>query len=620
MTALTVGHFFCVYLAVPSLCPTTLCRRCVRAYKEDDSERSTKGGTLSERQHDTHAHADRPSGAASESFVAVLVLAAFAALAMWPLIGQAGWPYNHEELNFSWRVHILYQHMQLGDVWPVWSSRDTFDFGSPLPAMYHKLFNYVAVAFYALSGSMKTALMLAVGLLLVVGGLGVYAAARYLGLGRLVALALGIAFIFANYTTTNWLLRGAMAELTVLALLPFAFLWMAIFVREGRWAVWIGPLLFLMALSHSVIAYYTVWLLTLAAGVALVRGGFKPVVARAFKPALLSVGIFAVCAALAWAPSVYMAGGFDVTNVTSRGYSPEYQLRPLVQYVWNPGWRWGENWQATHLSVQLDQTALAVMVGALALAVWRERRADGSAPDTKGTMAIALLFLAAMVIMVVMQMPMALPLYDAVWGLKYIQFPWRLLGLITTGVLLTIAAALARVHELGPRMAAPTLALTLVVASIVGHGGFSPIQYPFYTDEELDAPPQGVFFLSGVGEYFPTVEGESVTITHERIKAWSAAGGWGGACRGTEPEPPRGETLARRFVVTCAQDGDEVILPVFFSGAEDVVNASGARLDHYRSARDPRIHVRPGKGGSVLTVHLPTYGRVLGRLLGEPPI
>jgi len=78
-------------------------------------------------------------------FNALLYLAVacgFSSLTLLPLY-QGGWPLNHEHDSFANRTIIFAQHAVAGDVLPVWSTLDNAGFGSPQPALYHKLYSIV---------------------------------------------------------------------------------------------------------------------------------------------------------------------------------------------------------------------------------------------------------------------------------------------------------------------------------------------------------------------------------------------------------------------------------------------------------------------------------------------
>ena len=73
-------------------------------------------------------------------------------------------------------------------------------------------------------GSAKAALAGAVVGFLAPGLVGNYRCLRDQGLARLAAACGGVCFALANYSTTNWLVRGALAEFLAAMMLPWVLL------------------------------------------------------------------------------------------------------------------------------------------------------------------------------------------------------------------------------------------------------------------------------------------------------------------------------------------------------------------------------------------------------------
>ena len=85
----------------------------------------------------------------------------------WQLWSRAGWPANHEGIDFAVRTRIYAAHLRYGDLLPLWSSIDNRGFGSPQPALYHKLTYLVSGTGVALGASPKVALVATVWFFLV---------------------------------------------------------------------------------------------------------------------------------------------------------------------------------------------------------------------------------------------------------------------------------------------------------------------------------------------------------------------------------------------------------------------------------------------------------------------
>src|SRR4051794_14233030 len=130
---------------------------------------------------------------------------------------------SHEGPAFAQRTLVYARHLQQFDLVPIWSSADASGFGSPMPLFYHRLFYLLAAPLLLVTASAKSATLVTLAIVLVVGAWGMYRLVRTLGGGALAASVAGVCLIAANYTVTNWLVRGAVAELTAAMIVPWVY-------------------------------------------------------------------------------------------------------------------------------------------------------------------------------------------------------------------------------------------------------------------------------------------------------------------------------------------------------------------------------------------------------------
>lgn len=553
----------------------------------------------------------RPRTFLPPTVFALAGLALTSALALWPVLVRSGWPFNHEKLSFAIRTRIFAQHLEMGDLIPLWSSMDSFGFGSPLPILYHKLFYYLSATGFLTTGSMKVSVVGTLFLLLVAGGTGLFLTARRLGASTTLSLSVSILFLLANYTTTNWLVRGALAEFSATMLIPWAFLWCVTLIRERRWGLWIAPLLFLMLLAHSVITYVMVLIVLLpAAAFLLPNARTSSDLHNAVRPALVSIAIFGVAALPFLLAGLHMAEHFDITRVIERGFSPATQMVPLSFYLADSRWTWGALWDFT--PVEMDRLLLLPAAGLLLTMVILGRHGAVSTAIGRTTLFLLLVF----VLVFLFLTPVALPLYEAIPGLTFLQFPWRMLALATPVLALLIADLAARIEAVGHARPIRVLALAVTAGAFLSYGGFREIQYDWFSEAELEAPLPASFSLTGVGEYFPRVPEPDIEVTFRKIKAWAANGGSDGPCHVAEPDAVQQEVLERTFLVDCPTHA-EVRLPLFFSGAETLSlldpNGRQVPVPHRRTEEDPRVTIALQPGQHRVHIALPTLKRLFWR-------
>ena len=148
----------------------------------------------------------------------------------------------------------------------MWSSSDAAGFGSPMPLLYHKLFYLLAAPLSLITGTIRSADLLVVAGALVLGAYGMYALTRALAASRLAATAPGCVLIVANYTVTNWLVRGALAELTAAMLVPWPLRSFIGALRGGRMSIGLGVWLALLWLALGLCRFPPCFRLSAARG------------------------------------------------------------------------------------------------------------------------------------------------------------------------------------------------------------------------------------------------------------------------------------------------------------------------------------------------------------------
>ncbi len=546
----------------------------------------------------TSAAAGRRAG---RNGTALAVFAATAAATLAPVWNAPGWPSGHDGPMFAQRAHIYARHFADLDVMPIWSSADVNGFGSPMPLFYHKLFYVLAAPLAMLLPSMKTATVVAIVAVLVLGAVGMYRLVRELGASRLAATAAGCCLIAANYTVTNWLVRGAMAELTAAMLLPHLLLYFSRAVEQGRMPAALGACLGLVWLGHSVMAYYAALILAATYLVLASAGAARWSVlhpATAWRP----VVVFALLVLPYLVPMAIVGAQYDLSRFLSPPLHPSYQFRPLSWYLWDRQWTFGHT--VSGLTRQIDLPMLALIgIVAATLATRHHRRADAPGPEAASTRPRLAPLLVPVALCLLLQMPWTEWFYLHVPGAAYIQFPWRLLAVLTPAL---IAVALVLADRLLPHDAR-LLALGGATAwMIAGSGAFVPL-----VDPRLSVDPvtlAGVNF-SGYREYEPVMAPPLADLRGRIADRWAAAG-----CA-YEREAPDAEMIEVRFAVVCAHSG-VLPLPVYASPLHRVSTAAFNRRVRCQALADiPAVcGVTVPAGRTTVVVEEPTMGAVVREL------
>ncbi|HEY3045161.1 MAG TPA: hypothetical protein VGJ39_14105 [Vicinamibacterales bacterium] len=522
-----------------------------------------------------------------------VVLAVATLFAAW---SAPGWPANHEDNSFAVRTLIYARHFSWLDFIPVWSSADSSGFGSPMPLMYHKLFYVLAGALALATGSVKSANVIAVGLLLVAGASGIYLTVRTLGGSRLAATVAGCSLITANYTVTNWLVRGAMAEFCGAMMIPWVLLFFVRTIQSGRLAIGLGVSFGLLWLSHSVLAYYTGLILG-STYLLLLLMRLAPVSAIDPRTAWPSGVWFAVLVGPYLVLMAIVGREYDFSRILTPPFRPIYQFKPPSAYLWDRQWRFGGT--ASGLTVQLDHAVLLLMaIGLGALAI---RKPSDDTGTRWRAVQPALPFLVILALGSFLQLPVAAPFYEWVPGAQFIQFPWRVLAIMTPAL---IVAAVYLADRALPPDGRHFILGGAMIWMVVSCGSFAPLRDPRI---RLD-PPLTHLTFSGFREYEPRQAAPLAEIQTKLSARWKEAG-----CSYETANPDNDEVSTARFHTLCGQSA-VLPLPLYASAAHVVMTSNQPRGEPCMLLPD-----FPGVCGAVIpaaedtvAVKLPNVASVVG--------
>jgi hypothetical protein len=229
-------------------------------------------------------------------------------------------------------------------------------------------------------------------------------------------------------------------------------------------------------------------------------------------------------------------------------YRPQNEFREWLAYLWEQHWRFGRT--ASGLTVQLDHAVLALLIVSLGSLLFRSPSATRTRWDTFHPV-LPLLLLAAFGI--VLQLPVSVSFYQWMPGAAYLQFPWRLLALITPCLIVSAIVLADSALPADGRL----FGLGLVAAwMVVGSGAFAPLQDPRIA---IDPPLlTAISFSSPYREYEPRTA-PPIAETEARLAArWSETGCSYDRAGGDQ------ETTTVRFTTTCGRTAT-LPLPLYAS-------------------------------------------------------
>ncbi len=360
--------------------------------------------------------------------------------------------------------------IRVGDWLPIWSPDFYHGYGSPLFQFYSPL-AYFFTELPVLAGlDIPSALKFTQLLTLFVSGLAMYQlAARHLS--RWAACFGAVLYMVAPYRIVDIFVRHALAEHCAFLWLPLIVLGTERFVTErSRLALATGLLATAgLLLTHNVMAL--IGLPTcVAAGWALgARDWNVRNLLIAALPAALGVGL----ATFFWWPSLSSRALTHAEESLTGGYfSYQYHFTSLPALL-SFGWAFGVSGPgaAEKMPMQIGTPHLLAGLGAL-LVLLRKRRAS-TATDVAQTRWIVA-GIAIMAGATLMCLEMSQPFWAALPLVKYVQFPWRFLGLVIFGAALCGAAIMDYFSALHPRWEVPAFAAGLIAVLAA--------YFPYYSD------------------------------------------------------------------------------------------------------------------------------------------
>jgi hypothetical protein len=366
------------------------------------------------------------------------------ALALWWYWGRA--PHLLSDTTMAiYRAFEVDRSISQGVLYPRLAMDFNFTYGAPLLQYRPPLVHYVIPLFYWLGLGWIDAAKVTASIELLLAGIGMYVYARWLfspadpkgGLGsdsgfrgRLPALISAAAYLFAPYLLLDIQERGAIGEAAALAVLPWLFWAMHRTLKsEGHLWPWLGALFSaLLILAHNIIALFAIPIMLLYLCLLAWRGKAWrqiPVVLAALAGGLSLSAFY-------WMPAL-LERGYAQIESHMLDKPPEDWLSPLSEWI---QLRVAfDYWGSLHFKLALWQAVIAVIaIVALAFmgfAALRRRTRDlDKDPNTGPGLLFNMALLAGITAgVMLLQLDISRSFWTDVPLVRFVQFPWRLLGI-----------------------------------------------------------------------------------------------------------------------------------------------------------------------------------------------
>ncbi|HEX2799537.1 MAG TPA: hypothetical protein VHQ44_07685, partial [Thermoanaerobaculia bacterium] len=366
----------------------------------------------------------------------LLLLASLLACSRILVLG--GWPENHDGVACFQKVEIFRRALADGNLLPLWTPFAENGYGSPFPFFYHRFFNTLAGAVALATGSSYTAVKVVIPLLLFTGALGMRRALLATGLGEFHAGSGALLLVFSNYAYTDWYVRGAFGEFAAFMLVPWLTL-AALGVVQGKPRVgWeLGAVLSLIFFAQSTIFVFAFALVLVAFAGALV-------LSRDGRRALANLGQAALVVLLVTGPfvlGIWLFGkDLDLDRLRTGMFSVFRNFAPLEHYLYDRLGGWTSS--TGGYSVEIGRGFNTLSLVCFAVAAAGLARHGLSAARARETLSAWFLVVGSALCYLVLQTPLAAPLYRLMPPIQFIQFPWRLLAFSTPASIFVLCLSL----------------------------------------------------------------------------------------------------------------------------------------------------------------------------------
>lgn len=348
---------------------------------------------------------------------------------MLPVLLSGSFPKTHDLVRYPYLLAHFYDALSHGIVYPRYLPNLNLGMGYPTFVYYQPLFFYLASPWVALGLGWTSACLMAVACCVQIALLGAFVFCKLLSKNNLGSVAAVAAFAATPYLWSLIYVRGAWAELSSFAVLPWCLVGLVLLAeraadRRSGFAVLIALAggTALLCLSHPATFLVAVPIMVVVGLWAVAQ---SPADARLHTlGSLIITGLIALAlGAVYWWTVGSMKGYVRLDNATQEYFVATEHLAQPWQLVARQ-WGFGPSaypWREGQMSVALGLPQVLLVLAGLALG-WR-----------KPLVWIGLLLYAVLVFMM-------LRLASGIWSLhsplSFIQFPWRLLTILASVQLL----------------------------------------------------------------------------------------------------------------------------------------------------------------------------------------
>jgi hypothetical protein len=502
-----------------------------------------------------------------------LAIAAFSLVPVLPLLLSKVWPETHDGLRFALLFDQFRACFLHGHAYPRWLPDLYGGYGYPEFVFYQPGLFYGLLAVSSFIGSVHHTFTALFFLLFFLGGSGVFLLAQSLARNRTVSLFCALMFLLTPYFYVNLYVRGDFSELAALLLCPWP-LYTLMRIRQclasGRPPALpiaaAGLLLATIEYTHPFVAVFAFAVYAIFAVAA-----WWPKHRRATRPlelllALLPLALGASLSCFHWLVVIQFKHLVNYENATSGVFDAKLHTVYMSQFL-SRRWHYGGSLPGIDPNDMSLQLGLPHFILSLA-GLWFGRK-------SRLVVVAAIVYAGSILIM----STLAVWAWEHVSALRYLQFPWRLLGVVALMQAMLIAGlGMGLPAETGSRRRTwglRGLLAVMLLATLLWHANMFTVNPSQHVLDELvlsyrNTGLQDFHVLEPAFEWIPKTVTQPIDLPRGR-KAMAMVE-MNPPDAGTLREMPESTPYDFSYWIECRQPARMIVNQLYFPGWEVLVD------------------------------------------------
>lgn len=318
----------------------------------------------------------------------------------------------HDEAQHLVDIYQMFRSLEVGGFPPRWAPDLNFGLGHPYFNFYYHLSFYITSIMMFLGASMADAFKSVMTIVIFTAPLGFYFFASQF-LSKPASLVASVLYLYTPYFAVDLYVRGALGELTVLALIPWGFYGLtSLITKPGILHLIISSLvLALLGIAHNVLNIFIFpWIFLYGLALSKFINQFKQRIIFIFLTFSLGLGL----ASYYWLPALW-----EKQYISTYEQIKMEDHFPFIKQLLIPSWDWGSSHWGPDDQMSF-QIGLINLLAVFLIVIFFKKISDFEKR-------LAIFFLVMFFTSAVLMNIRTLPFWNLNPLFRYVQFPWRML-------------------------------------------------------------------------------------------------------------------------------------------------------------------------------------------------